>query len=656
MTSLIWKLNRLRLMGVGEIAWRVGQGLQKKACSLGVGLVPNPPQPALGRFGARFVHETGVDGTGTLAAAEAILAGRWNVFSLRGASLGFPPVWNRDPRTGTLAPLGLGKAIDYRSEQVVGDIKYLWEPSRHLELVTLALAWKLSGEPRYAEGARQLLQSWFEQCPYPQGVHWTSSLELAVRLVNWSFAWQLLGGESSGLFEGEAGEAFRRQWLDAIYQHCHFIRGYFSRHSSANNHLFGEYMGLFIASLTWPCWPESADWQALAFRGLEAEAQKQNAPDGVNREQAVYYQHEVMDMMLLCHVVARANGMAFSAPFLGCLEKLAEFIAAVMDVAGRLPMIGDADDAQMVRLSYETDWCPYRSLLASCAILFQRGDFKAKARQFDDKNHWLMGAEGRACWDSLGLEGENKLPRAFPEGGYWILGHDFGTEDELRLVVDAAPLGYLSIAAHGHADALSLSLSCKGNEFLVDPGTFAYHTQKRWRDYFRGTSAHNTVRVDGQDQSVIGGNFMWVHQARAWCESWVPGDGNNSFVGAHDGYKRLSDPVLHRREVSVDRSNRLIRVIDSLVCRGSHQVELFWHFAESCHVSLNDGTVLAKSSGVEITLAFSGLACDIELFQGDEDLPLGWISRRFDEKTPIYSIRRRATISGTTEFITEIYY
>src|SRR5206468_507056 len=82
--------------------------------------------------------------------------------------------------------------------------------------------------------------------------------------------------------------------------------------------------------------------------------------------------------------------------------------------------------------------------------------------------------------------------------GYYILGADFDTPNEIRAVVDAGPLGYTAIAAHGHADALSFTLSVGGSEFLIDPGTCAYHTQERWRQYFRGTAAHNTLRVDGR--------------------------------------------------------------------------------------------------------------------------------------------------------------
>jgi hypothetical protein len=339
------------------------------------------------------------------------------------------------------------------------------------------------------------------------------------------------------VFAGADGHAFLRRWLDSIYLHCHFIAGHFSKYSSANNHLFGEYMGLFIGALTWPCWNESARWLETAQAGLEQEALRQNGPDGVNREQAIWYQHEVADMMLLCGLAGKANGVAFPAAWWSRLETMLEFIAALMDVGGRVPMIGDSDDAVMVRFSREPIQC-LSFVAATGRCCSERARISRKAGAFDDKSRWLLGRWGREFvrLAALSLSG-GLTKRAFPEGGYYILGDRFDTPDEVRIVADAGPLGYLSIAAHGHADALAFTLSAGGREILIDPGTYAYHTQKKWRDYFRGTSAHNTVRVDGLDQSMIGGNFMWLKHARAWCEQWESDAGRDFFAGAHDGYR-----------------------------------------------------------------------------------------------------------------------
>jgi hypothetical protein len=510
---------------------------------------------------------------------------------------------------------------------------------------------------KYAEGCRTLLESWFEQCPYPLGPNWTSSLEHAVRLLNWSVAWQLLGEADSPLFAGANGQDFRRRWLDSIYQHCHFIAGHFSKYSSANNHLLGEYMGLFAGALMWPCWDESARWLETARAGLEEEALKQNAPDGVNREQAIWYQHEVADMMMLCGLAGRANGVEFPMEYWKRLESMLEFVAVLMDVGGNVPMIGDADDAVMVRFSREPDFNVYRSLLASGAVLFGRPDFARKAGGYDDKSKWLLGDEAEAEFNRLAAI--HPAPgigqkQSFLEGGYYILGDRFDTPEEVRIVVDAGPLGYLSIAAHGHADALAFTLSASGHEILIDPGTYAYHTQKKWRDYFRGTSAHNTVRVDGVDQSVIGGNFMWLKHAKARCEAWECDAGKDFFEGSHDGYERLSDPVTHRRSIEFDKKSHVIRVADTLTCKEPHRVEIFWHFAEIYQVQAKDNEITAHCGNQVTVMAMPGCDWSPVVNSGQEDPPMGWIARCFDQKRHSPTVVWAGQITGSTTLNTEI--
>ena len=270
-----WRVNRLLSMGTAEIAYRFGRSVQAHLEALGIGLARATAAPENGAsvsWPAQLSREFALEPY--REAGERILAGRFDVFALRDCELGLPPDWNRDPKTGTRAPLRFGKTLDYRDERSVGDIKYLWEPNRHLELVTLAQCWFLSEDPRYAQGCRTLLQSWFAQCPYPLGPNWTSSLEHAVRLANWALAWRLLGGAQSVVFSGDSGAAFRASWLQAIFQHCHFIDGHLSRFSSANNHLFGELTGLFIGATIWPLWRAE---RRLAGAGPAAAAERSAA-------------------------------------------------------------------------------------------------------------------------------------------------------------------------------------------------------------------------------------------------------------------------------------------------------------------------------------------------------------------------------------------
>lgn len=648
--SLLWKLNRLGRMAPREIVDRAAQAAQARLEAIGFGLA-KVPEPQ-GEPGRAWLDElpTDVDPLPVRQAAERILAGNFDVFALHGAPLGFPPPWNRDPRTGHVAPLTFGKTLDYRDERIVGDIKYLWEPSRHLELVTLAQAWHVARDPRYLRACRELIDSWIAQCPYPLGVHWTSSLEHGVRLVNWVFAWHLLGGERSALFADTDGAAFRSRWLACVYRHCHFIAGHFSRHSSANNHLLGEHMGLLAANLTWPYWPESPQWLATARTGFAHEALLQNARDGVNREQAVWYHHEVADMMLICGLLARANGCDFEREYWQRLEAMLDFIASLMDAGGHVPMIGDADDALMVRLDPTRLFDPYRSLLATGAVLFERGDFKVKVRTFDAKSRWLLGAHGARAFEAL--QAAPRAPRrAFEDGGYYVLGSDFDTPQEVRIVADAAPLGYLSIAAHGHADALAFTLSAGGEPLLIDPGTYAYHTQERWRDYFKGTSAHNTVRIDGVDQSVSGGKFMWTCHAMARCESFASGGETDVWQAYHDGYLRLSDPVKVTRRLEYRHASRLLVVDDLIESKADHVVEQFWHFAPSCRTRLV-GQSLEVTQGPAAMRLVLPTGLERALVRGSQTPLLGWYSPRFDEKAPCDTLRVWGRVSGRARLTT----
>jgi hypothetical protein len=656
--KLAWRLNRLRCMTPAEVAYRVLRAVQARAESARRGALRGVPEPDLARFGAPWIDTRArVDARPLVAAAERIAQGRLDVFALRAVDLGSPPRWNRDPKTGIEAPLVYGKLLDYRDQDLVGDIKYLWEPNRHLHLVTLAQAYALTGRKAYLQALEEHLDTWFIACPPGYGANWASALEVALRLVNWSAAWQILGGAQGGCFSQKQNWDFRARWLRSVWQHADFISRWFSLHSSANNHLIGEAAGLFIAGLTWPHWKQAKDWVASSKKILEEEILKQNAPDGVNREQAVWYQQFVLEMLVLCLLAGKANGQWFSPDYESRIEAMMDFIASIMDCGGNVPMFGDADDGVVLELSQEAGFSPFRSALATGAMLFRRGDFKLKAGRLDDRTRWLFGAGADAAFEGLDAE-KTRLParQTFPEGGYYVLGCDFETPQEIRAVVDAGPLGYRSIAAHGHADALSFTLSVGGRELFVDPGTYAYHTQSRWRDYFRGTGAHNTLRVDGLDQSVPGGNFMWTRHARSACSLWLSSADKDSFEGWHDGYARLEDPVKHRRMIELDKKARRLRIEDTLEMAEEHEVELLFHCAEDCQVdAVPEGYLVGRNDAAAAKLALPSLeGARARVERGSLSPICGWVSRSFDCRAPSSTIVWHARLAGRVVLTTEI--
>jgi hypothetical protein len=331
------------------------------------------------------------------------------------------------------------------------------------------------------------------------------------------------------------------------------------------------------------------------------------------------------------------------------------FLASIMDAGGAVPMIGDGDDAAVTGLAPAAD-CPYRSLLASGAVLFADSSLRHKAARVDDKTRWLFGARAQQVFERLrGQPAVLPRRRAFPGGGYYILGCDFERASEIRVVADAGPLGLGALAAHGHADALSFTLSLGGLPFLIDPGTYLYHGGGRWRAYFRGTAAHNTVRVDRLDQSEQGGDFLWLRKARAGCTAVELSDAEESLSAWHEGYLRLADPVLHRRRLTLDKHARSLTIEDELEMSGEHDVELFLHCAPEC-------TVEPTAAGFAIRRAPWTLRVELpsqplgaaQVYRGSTQPLSGWVSRHYDEREPAPTIVWRALLRGPCRLRTRL--
>ena len=645
-SRIAWMVRRLRLMAPGEILFRARRVLRHKAWRFApptedAAGVPSPIAWLIDLAERERIRAAlrGVYGWNE-STAIAFLRHRFSFFRLEQADFGPTVRWNYDYANGVTPPLGFGPEMDYRNTELCGDIKYVWEHNRHHHLVEMAKAYYLTGKQEYADEIKVQIESWIDECPFLKGVQWSSSLESAVRVINWCFVYHFLSAEGSGYCERHP--EFLRRWMTSVHQHLTFIAGNFSRHSSANNHLIGEACGLFAGSLCFT-FRDSERWIGVSAVILEEEIKRQVWPDGVDKEQAISYQSFVFDFFLVAGLLGRRNGRDFSGRYWERLERMAEFVSSLIDPSGNVPQIGDEDDGFVVVLSHERGFKLFRSLLASAAVLFQRGDFARGAVRFDEKSFWLLGFQD---FQKLLDKDQGREPvLSFGDGGYYIVRGSGST-----MIFDCGPLGYLSLAAHGHADALAILLAYCERWILCDPGTYAYHTQREWRDYFRGTSAHNTVRVDGVNQSVIGGNFMWLRKATS---RMIRRDAR-SVAGWHDGYERLPSPVRHEREVTFEEGDRTFTVIDRIRGEGTHAVELFFHLPPECSLKEEGEGFSLRNGPATVLLRADEQLRDRTVLRGSLSPLGGWYSAGYDRKVPTTTLRLAMTAEGETELITTL--
>jgi len=598
--------------------------------------VPAPREASDARWGLPWCHppSTERDVSTLFEAATRLMNGDLEVFGRTVAMRDGIPDWNADPVTGTRIGLTFGPFIDFRHVGDGVDIKYLWEINRHLWWVTLAQCYTLSHDAAYLHRLRTLLTSWLNACPYPLGANWSSPVEHGVRLVNWSAVWHLVGGASSPMFDGEDGRRLRDQWLDSIIQHIQFVSQNYSLYSSANNHLVGEATGVFVAAHTWDRWLPARRLREQAKRILEREALRQFSEDGVNLEQAIGYHKFCLQFLLAAALAARANHDDFSSAFWSRIENAMTFLASMMDSAGNVPAIGDSDDGEVWRFGQGATFDSFKSLLAIGAALFARGDLQAKVDSVGAANDpqvpWLL----TAAPPPVDLSGLRELPTRFEVGGYVVLGNDLHDSNEFRVTFDCGPLGFNRIAGHGHADALSVLVSWGGESLLVDSGTYCYNAAPQYRQFFRGTRAHNTLLVDDLDQSDYGGSFLWLRDVNSTVMSTATSP-DQSVHAMHDGYARLHDPVTHHRRVTlISHAGRLL-IEDWLDCRSEHEVELLWHAAPGARFSRTEKNKGWMLEGARHALRVE-FDADLEasVIEGCESPPQGWVSSRFYEKRP----------------------
>lgn len=619
-----WYINRLRSMGPAEIAHRLREHRRKSASRRrdeGWALYPAPRlHPVLPMLRDRLVAATPAQRGAITAAARETLSGKFSALG-RAWPQRMPPdlfpdeLWRLDPVTGGRWPGADTYCfdIDFRHDGRLGDIKYAWEVNRLQMLPPLAAHLLLDGDDDDDDEARDAIEtaiaSWHRANPPFRGIGWASGIEVALRAISLIVTLAIAGDRLSDRTIDLAGEilAASAYWLERFP----------SRFSSANNHRIAELAGQYLIGCAFGNPP------AAARREIAEEALKQFHEDGAGAEQSPTYAAFSAELILLCALAARQAHAPFPAAVDERLLAFGEFISWLYPTdAG----FGDDDEGRVLTLGGERDYC------ASVASAIQ-GFFGVPgiAPSPDDFRTLLFGAPPAPAVRPQGL-------KTFPQGGLSIW-HGAIAERQIDLRFDHGPLGYLSIAAHGHADALSLTLHVDGRPVLADPGTWLYGSGGAWRNWFRSTPAHNTLNIDGESQSIISGAFNWSRKAQATLiERVEPPDW--SLTARHDGYLRRFG-ALHERRLSLQHQG--IRIEDRLIGSG-RDAEIVFQLAAGLRAS-RDRRALTIWDGTDALLSIEFPEGVISTaIGGDNPGEGGWVSPVFGSKLPAERLSWRGPV------------
>ena len=525
-----WYMNRLRAMSMSEIRWRLEQKrlerVEKRAFTkqnsqitdgvfyLGTeGLVFHTEKLPLDALCLLFDKRQG----------EIQLLGGYSYKE-------YKTKWHAGFQTENDWPLTFSYDLQYKQRDDIGDARTNWELNRHFQFALLARSYFEERNRTDIEELKRLFFDWNEKNPFLMGISWTSVMEVAIRDINWMV--------TLGFLEKAMGESTPEDVQACLKELCEglrtgiinmtsYITAHYSRYSSANNHVIVEAAAIGMAGCLFAC----GEWFDIAVYILNYEIPRQNYRDGVNREMSLHYQSFFMEAVGLFALTIKQGGGHIPSRWRWMLAEMSHYLSDCQGKYGETVVFGDDDEGKILDLCGGR-WNHYRYVLKLMGMLLPET-----------------------------LKYQNTGSVCYREGGVSLL----KSRDGRALIgIDHGALGFGSIAAHGHADALSFQMYLDGRTVFADPGTYIYHIDLASRNLYRKTENHNTLLLNEKDQSQMLGAFLWGKRAECTLladnlsdggvEERVSSSGSLYIEAMQDGYK----PEIHKRRFDFNGENELL--------------------------------------------------------------------------------------------------
>lgn len=478
-------------------------------------------------------------------------------------------------------PVKLGKNIDWQKDfSNRNEIKIPWELSRFQFLPTLIKAFETQNDCKYAEKAKELIHDWILKNPLGKGANWQSSMEAAIRACNFSLAWFFLKNTDAWKEKN-----WQKTFLTSIAEHGKFILRNLEYGPGFNtNHLIAGLTGLLFLGISFPQFREARKWKAVSIKGLEDEMQNQVYEDGVNFEASIPYHELVCEFFAHGALLCKENGIILSPEFTSKLEKMFEFIFYYKKPNGQTPQIGDNDSGCLFSLS-------------------QKDKFWLAIQLFPLNTKFVHGEAGS---------------KGFNYGKIYIM-----RKNNFYCIVSADEGGQNGNAGHAHNDTFSFELNIGGEDFIVDSGTFVYTSNPTARNRFRSTRAHNTVMIDDEEINRFRSNtvFSMHDDAKTQINKWDSNETRDILSAEHNGYKRLKNPIIHRRVFEFDKMQTALKITDNFTGKGVRKLEWNFHFADGVEVKKIGDKIEAQKNGITIEIQIPQELAKNAVIRDDEISP-----------------------------------
>jgi len=558
----------------------------------------------------------------------------FSVFAAQAPKTGRFP-WRQDWRWDHTWPPGYFHAYDHYAERDRPyDVKFPWELSRLWFLLpVLQLAALPGGDGEAArvevfEDTADIVSDWERENPLAYSVAWYP-MEASMRGVGLVCAFDML--RVLGCRDAECLATFLR----LMAKHGEFVYRTVEYTDVRGNHFAANLVAMLLLGLTLEgTYPQAQRWLDYAVRHIPSEIESQFLPDGIDFEKSIAYHRLVAELFLLGLIAMERKGMPVPSQAKERLRVACAYSAAYVRPDGLSPTVGDSDDAQVFPCQ-DRPVRDHRPFLGLAAAYWADPELKASSDAMSPVVPWFLGARGVEAWETTQSSPIEGL-RVFDDGGVVIV-----RQGGYFLWMDVGEVGLRGRGGHGHNDVLSFELALGGHTLLVDPGTYLYTGDPAARNMFRSTAYHNGLRVDETEIAPLGTAFRIGNHAQP-CQVSTRADGLVfSITAGHTGYQRLTDPVLHVREITLRADVGALECKDRIECEGRHRIERFLHL---------DPAVMAERVDAGVLLSVEDDAWMLIWDRGAEvNIASGWVSFIYGERMEALVITLTNETTGATD-------
>ena len=458
-------------------------------------------------------------------------------------------------------------------------VSHLWSYNLHYFDYAVDLAWaaRLDGDRRFADRLAVLATSWIDGTQADRGDGWDPYV-ISARAVNWIYALALAEDRLPADVVSRIRSSVARQLSHLEHRLEHHLRA---------NHLQRNYRALLVGGLALGG-ARAARWASIGETGLWNELREQTLADGGHFERSPMYHALALSDYLEAFDLCRTAGRPVPEWVAPRLEAMVRAFGILCRPDGDLHLFNDAANGI----------APARSYIARLASL-------------------ALGASVRDPAGALELKDTGYFGFADPTRGE-------------RVMVDCGEPGPTYQPGHAHCDMLSFEWDLDGKRIVVDSGTSGYEGDPL-REYQRSTRAHNTVMIDGREQSEIWGTFRLARRAK-------PRAAEASLSGEHWRFRGSCEPyhssrMRHERTIERPAFGRL-RIIDHVTGAPRRRIQSFLHLHPDYDVLIVGMHVVAAAPGYPtMHIEFSGFDA-VQAIRGMEQPAMGWFSPEFGVRKP----------------------